>query len=70
MLGMATRKDKGRKTPRKGEAVNFWLDDALAAALNSYLDSVKPRSSKKAVLELALEEYLTKQGHWPPSAGE
>ncbi len=68
MLGVAERKkDKQAQKPnRTGKATSFYMRDKLAAALEAYLDSLKPRPSAKGAIELALEEYLERKGFWPP----
>lgn len=56
-----------RKPPnRSGEPLNVWIDNALMAALNAYIEATVPRTSKTAVVELALHELLKAKGHWPP----
>jgi hypothetical protein len=39
---------------------------SLGEALDRYVDSIKPATTQRAVIELALEKYLVEVGFWPP----
>jgi hypothetical protein len=55
---------------RSGVAINAWIDEQIAAALDDYVASTDPRVSKTAAIEAALRDFLRKQGMWPrPVAG-
>lgn len=56
-----------KKTARKGASVTIWLPQALKDALDAYVDASRPKTNGKAVIEAALEDFLTKEGHWPPA---
>lgn len=58
------------RSPREGENVNLWLDRRLGAVLRAYLDTARPRTTKTAVIEQALEEFFQRQGLWPPGGSE
>jgi predicted transcriptional regulator len=45
--------------------VTFECDVALDDALQEFCR--KDRRTKKAVITLALEQYLAQHGHWPPA---
>jgi hypothetical protein len=80
MLGtMPARKPKKREsaeaTPpkrqppkRTGKPLNVWIDASLRDAIDTLVDESKPRTSLTAIVELALEEYLTRQKRWPPTS--
>lgn len=56
--------DKPRE--RTGASLNVWLDPALIAA---FADSCRAaRRTKKAHLEAILEEFLRREGRFPPPA--
>lgn len=60
-------KKPGRPAGRKPTYnASLRLNPSLGAALDSYIASVKPATTQRAVLELAVEEYLAKHGFWPP----
>lgn len=71
---MAKRKPKpgeSSKPPRKppqrsGKPLNVWLESELRDALDALL--AKSRRSLTAEVSIALEEYLTRQGLWPPAS--
>lgn len=67
--GRPPGKGKGRSRDA-GDTVAFTLE--LAIPLKDALDglSKKDRRSRRAIMEIALEEYLTKHGFWPPPAGD
>jgi hypothetical protein len=74
MLAMSKRKPKRKEPempatsspPRPGQrALGVYIDDKLAAALSAYLGSTRPKTSKTAVVEVALEEFLAGRGYWP-----
>ena len=43
---------------------SFHLPQAMLDALTSYVERQRPATSKSAVIRLALEEFLTRQGMW------
>ena len=51
---------------RTGVALHVWLDPKLIAALEAYVATVTPRTTKTAVVEAALQVALRDKGHWPP----
>jgi hypothetical protein len=60
------------KQPNRSPAYTVYarIDPALGAVLEKHIDSVRPKTTLTAVLELAIEEYLAKQGLWPPTDAE
>jgi hypothetical protein len=61
--------DPGPKKPtRTGKPINVWLPAPLRDALDAYVDSLRPEPSTTAVVVVALEEYLSRVGFWPPPA--
>ena len=66
--GKPTERPK-RKPQRTGKSLNVWIQGELRDALDTYVENTKPRTTQTAVVELALEEFLTKAGLWPPPAG-
>ena len=57
------RKDAPEPEPQGREA--FQLPVSLIEALSAFVDQHKPETSKSAVMRLALEEFLERQGFWP-----
>jgi hypothetical protein len=51
---------------RSGVPLYVWIDEALAEAFQRYLDATRPRASKTAAVELALQNLLRESGFWPP----
>jgi hypothetical protein len=45
---------------------SFHLPQALLDALLRYVGQTRPETTKSAVIRLALEEFLTRAGMWPP----
>lgn len=73
MQQMSKRKPKpaDAKSPRRsGENLNVWVRSELFAALLGWLETTKPRVSKTAAVEEAIEAFLAERGHWPPSLPE
>jgi hypothetical protein len=50
------------KRVRSGENLNVWIRSELVEAVRQYVRATSPRTSKTAVVELALEEFLAKRG--------
>jgi hypothetical protein len=55
---------------RVGENLNVWVREEIVEALRAYLASVRPRTTKTASVEVALEEFLRARGFWPPGVGQ
>lgn len=62
MIAMAKKKSKA--IPRRGKPLNVWLENDLREAV----ETARHRSRRKlrAEVSVALEEYLTRLGLWPP----
>ncbi len=65
---MANNKKKpGRPKGRKPTyALYARIKPALGKAFEAYIESIQPRTSATAVIEMIVEQYLTSVGHWPP----
>ncbi len=61
------RTDAKQQNRHKEPREAFHLPPSLREALESYIERTRPRPVKSAVLRLALEEFLERQGLWPPS---
>jgi hypothetical protein len=74
MPGMTDKPKKPRRKPGRPQgrtpSVTIFarINPELAKVLQAYIDGVKPKTTTTAVVELALERYLTEVGHWPPPA--
>lgn len=55
-----------QKPQRTGVSFNVYLPVELRKALDDYVDSTRPRTTAKATVETALEDFLSKVGFWPP----
>jgi hypothetical protein len=52
-------KTPARKPPvRTGEALGIYIPAEIAAELQAFVDASKPKTSKTAVVVLALEEFF------------
>jgi hypothetical protein len=66
MLGMAKKKTNGGRAREHGKVrfvgaeIDPRLDDAIEECVS------QERRTKKAIITLALEEYLAKHDLWPP----
>lgn len=58
-----------KKPQRTGKAINVWVPDQLHAALESFLDAQRIRPKITDVVEVALQEFLAREGHWPLKPG-
>lgn len=50
---------------RSGVSFTMWLEEKLNDALNAFVESQRPKASKKEHISLAIEQYLEKRGAWP-----
>jgi hypothetical protein len=71
MTPMATKPQKqetthAAKSGREGVSFTLWLPKRLRAVLDAYVEESRPRTTAKAVIEVALEDYFKAQGRWPP----
>jgi len=41
------------------------VDPDLGQAFNEYVDSLRPKTTTHAVIEMLIERYLTESGMWP-----
>jgi hypothetical protein len=64
------RPRKDEPAPRKGTPLHCWINEALREALDGFIDQSRPRGSLKDHIEIAIEEYLEKRGHWPPGESD
>lgn len=55
-------KKKKRKPRRHGRSLQLYLDPTLWSRLASYVRTSKPKTTKTAVVEQALTEYLNRKG--------
>lgn len=55
-----------RKPKRSGQSVNVYLPDDLKEAVDAFVNSTRPKTSMKAVIVTALEDFLTANNLWPP----
>lgn len=67
MVDVATKPPKrprGAEDPKKpsrsGEPINVWVRSELMAGLRQLIDHVRPRTTKTALVEEALEDLLAK----------
>lgn len=58
---------KIQKVVRKGESVQGYVPHELAAALKAFIETSRPRLTKGAILESAIEDWLRARGAWPPT---
>lgn len=59
--------EKPEKPGRRPSVVLFArVDPALGNAFNDHVQSIRPKTTTQAVLELLIEQYLEGLGLWPP----
>lgn len=65
-----TDQGRGRGRPPAVDGVSVSVSaripPAMAAVLEEYIGGIRPKTNISAVIELALEQYLTSIGLWPP----
>lgn len=66
MIGTMPRRRKDSPAPEPQGREAFQLPAALISALSAFVDQHKPETSKSAVMRLALEQFLERNGFWPP----
>lgn len=67
MLDMAAKKkpaEEPKRPQRSGKAVNVWIPDDLHDALKTFLASQRVPPRITDVVELALQEFLQREGVW------
>ena len=66
--GQAARELR-RLTDEKGAPITLCAgvdpDLNLGQAFNEYVDSLRPKTTTHAVIEMLIERYLTESGMWP-----
>lgn len=64
-MDLMTKKRPSQKRKHPGKKnLNVWIDEKLVDALLAL--AKRSKRSKTGEVELALEEYLTRLGCWPP----
>lgn len=61
-----TGRDKSKKPQRSGKPINVWLPLELHAALTSFMEDQRIEPKLTDVVEVALQEFLQREGFWPP----
>jgi hypothetical protein len=51
-----------------GRNLNVWLPEPLLTAWERSVNDSRPRTDKTAAAEVAVEEFLTSRGYWPPAS--
>lgn len=63
--------EEPKRSQRSGEPLNVWIRSELMEALRVLVGRTRPRTTKTALVEEALEALLSQHGLWPPPpAGE
>jgi hypothetical protein len=71
---MARKRHKPEQEPtpgrpkRSGKPVQIYLSDELSDALDAYIEATRPKPTKTAAIEMAIEDMLRQAGNWPPPA--
>lgn len=54
----------GRKpVQRTGKPVQVYLSEELLDALDAYVEASRPKTTKRAVIEMTVEDFLRKSGY-------
>lgn len=61
---------KTKQPSRTGSPLNVWLPDELLEALKKCVEASRPTTTAKAIVQVAVEDYLASKGFWelPKSA--
>jgi hypothetical protein len=70
MLVMEKRKPGRPKGRKPTYSLNARIKPAIGRALEQHVETIQPETTVRAVVELALMEYLAKRKAWPPSDGD
>lgn len=62
--------EEEKKPQRSGKPVNVWVALDLHAALEAFRKAQRVKPSMTDVVELALQEFLQREGHWPPKGAK
>lgn len=65
MLDMAEK-----KPARTGKSLGVYVDTELSEAFGRYIEQSRPRTTRTAVIEMLLEQFLTEKGFWPAEEPE
>ena len=65
---MSATKQQAPATKRAGKPLHVWIPEALRDAIDKAAEVNRRHLTSE--VEIALEEYLTKQGLWPPPGEE
>lgn len=57
-----------KKPNREGKPIHVWVDDALLKALDKFRSSQRLQPTLKDTVELALQEFLIREGFWSPES--
>ena len=57
-----------KKPNRTGTPINVWVSDDLFNALDAFMAAQRVRPKLTDTVELALQEFLTREKFWPPKA--
>jgi hypothetical protein len=70
MPGMSSKKPNrkpGRPQGKRQTAPLYArVDPRLADAFNGHVDTLRPKTSASAVIEMLIEQFLSEAGKWPP----
>lgn len=69
--GMAKKKQpKGAKPQNRSPAYTIFarVPPELGEAFEAYLDSLEPRPKATGAVALAIREFLSRRGFWPPTS--
>lgn len=53
-----------KKPTREGKPIHVWVDDALLKALDAFRSAQRLQPTLKDTVELALQEFLIREGFW------
>lgn len=71
--GMAKSKPStgsAKKANRTGRPLFTYQPDALMDAIDAFMADQRLRVSKTDIVELALQEFLRREGYWPPKGSK
>lgn len=69
---MAKKPLKGDHKPNRSPAYTVFarIPPELGAALDAFVNSLRPKPTATSVLQVCIEEFLKQKGFWPPKEEE
>lgn len=71
IVGVVTMLDMTeKKSARSGKSLGVYVSPKLADAFARYIEQSRPRTTRTAIIEMLLEQFLGENGFWPEEQQE